>query len=51
MKWLKENSWIWFIVFFLAFIGLWVWYIQFASKHTPEKVPLETLQIEQPSES
>ncbi len=40
-NWLKNRPWIWIVLFFLAFMSAWAWFIVIALRNVPEVVPLE----------
>jgi len=39
-KILSNNPWVFVIGFFIAFVMLWIGFINFAVKHQPQQVPL-----------
>lgn len=36
---LRRRPWLPILLAFLAFIGLWIWFITFSGKHRPETIP------------
>ena len=40
MNLIKRKPWIPVLVFYIGFMGLWIWFAWFAMQHSPEVIPL-----------
>ena len=40
MNLIRRKPWIPILLFYLSFVGLWVWFAGFAVRNSPETIPM-----------